>query len=152
AGLRSEEIMKKWLFLALAVLLLVPAAPTFSWSKFGHAAIAGMTYDLMGETQTLRARRNKVIALLKQHPIFEKKWHSMLQSLPVEDRGKFLFMLASKWPDDMKTDASFRIPNQGIHGDWHFINERHIVAGSGIQIPDSVPLVGKLKAQLQECD
>jgi hypothetical protein len=60
----------------------------------------------------------RVIALLKMHPHFATKWAPRLAQLHLspEEQELYLFMLAARWPDDMRGDAAFH------HGAWHYIN------------------------------
>jgi len=60
----------------------------------------------------------QVVALLTTHPQFETKWKPQLNQsfVPPDERDVFLFMLAARWPDDIRTNPAFH------HGTWHFIN------------------------------
>ena len=89
----------------------------YAWNKATHMAIGAITFhDLQSNSpQTLA----KVLSLLKQHPYFQTKWASQLAQLKLtqQEQDEYLFMLAARWPDDVKgTDAYHDRPN------WHFIN------------------------------
>ncbi|MGO9119812.1 MAG: hypothetical protein ACLQPD_19645 [Desulfomonilaceae bacterium] len=45
----------------------------------------------------------KVIDLLKQHPQFESKLPPKLEQVSAGDRDPYLFMLAARWPDNVRT-------------------------------------------------
>ena len=62
--------------------------------------------------QTLAA----VVALLKRHPQFGTRWEEKLTGLSEEDQGRHLFMLAARWPDDIRGNKKYD------HPFWHFIN------------------------------
>ena len=59
----------------------------------------------------------KVVALLTQHPEFTQRWAGKLadSTLTDDDRNQYLFMLAARWPDDVRGTAYDR-PS------WHYIN------------------------------
>ena len=59
-----------------------------------------------------------MVALLKTHPHFETKWKPKLTQLFVapDERDVLLFMLAARWPDDIRGETAFH------HGAWHYIN------------------------------
>jgi len=44
----------------------------------------------------------KVVQVLRKHPHFESKWHEKLSQVPQDDRDLCLFMLAARWPDDIR--------------------------------------------------
>jgi hypothetical protein len=60
----------------------------------------------------------RVVALLKHHPHYQTKWVPRLTQLNLspEEQDLYLFMLAARWPDDIRGDAAFH------HGAWHYIN------------------------------
>jgi len=60
----------------------------------------------------------RVIALLKYHPHYKTKWVPRLAqlNLSAEEQELYLFMMAARWPDDVRGDAAFH------HGAWHYIN------------------------------
>jgi hypothetical protein len=68
--------------------------------------------------QTSSETLARVIALLKTHPHFEAKWAPRLAQIHLssEEQETYLFMLAARWPDDIRGDAAFH------HGAWHYIN------------------------------
>ena len=44
----------------------------------------------------------KVLDMLKQHPEFEKRWAKKLDKLDPDMRDRAIFMLAARWPDDVR--------------------------------------------------
>ena len=61
----------------------------------------------------------RVVAILKQHPDYPSRWAAQLSDPTLSDaeRNEFLFMLAARWPDDIRGSGS---PND--HPTWHFVN------------------------------
>src|SRR4029450_8028493 len=97
-------------------LVLVTASATFAWSKAGHMVSGAMAYADLQQTSPETLAR--VIALLKSHPQYQTKWVPRLAQLTLtpEEQELYLFMLAARWPDDIRGDAAFH------HGAWHYIN------------------------------
>jgi len=79
----------------------------------------------------------RVIALLKTRPHFETKWVPRLTQLNLspEEQDLYLFMLAARWPDDIRGDAAFH------HGAWHYINHPYKPEGqpTTVQTVDPPP-------------
>jgi hypothetical protein len=110
-------------FILLCAGLLRTAA---AWSRAGHMTTAAVAYDvLMQENPQVAA---KVIALLKQHPHYERRWARQLEKVDPADRDQALFMLAARWPDDIRSDPDYD------HPAWHYIDVPYKPAGQ----PDSV--------------
>jgi len=107
--------MRRGLLIGL-LLLLVVISSALAWNKAGHMVSGAIAYADLKQTspQTLA----RVIALLKTHPHFETKWAPRLQQsgLSPEEQDLSLFMLAARWPDDIRQDPAFH------HGAWHYIN------------------------------
>lgn len=59
----------------------------------------------------------RVVAILRQHPEYQQRWASKLNEpgLSEDDRNQYLFMLAARWPDDIRGNAY-------DHPTWHYIN------------------------------
>lgn len=103
--------------LALILALLSGNRLAYGWNKPTHMAIGAIAYhDLQtASPQTI----GRVAALLKQHPYYQRQWVRLMDSLqlPAPQRDEYLFMLAARWPDDIRgRDAYHDRPT------WHFIN------------------------------
>ena len=119
----------------LGLLMVVSCfSSALAWNKPGHMVSGAIAYADLQQThpQTLA----QVVALLKTHPHFETKWKPKLTQSFVgpEERDLLLFMLAARWPDDIRGDTSFH------HGTWHYINFPYTPAGQ----PGSVQTVEPL--------
>jgi hypothetical protein len=102
--------------LLLLVLLVSYVPESVAWSTAGHMVSGAIAYaDLKQSNPQTLAR---VVALLKTHPHFETRWQRQIDqpSVPADERDLLLFMLAARWPDDIRTNPAFH------HGAWHFIN------------------------------
>src|ERR1051325_4737614 len=105
--------MPRKLLLAAAVALSV-AIPGLAWNRAGHMTIAAMAYDKVHSLAPATVTR--VIAILQQHPQYESRWKPQLSGMSQQDQERFLFMLAARWPDDIRGDAAFDHPK------WHYID------------------------------
>src|SRR5262249_10039096 len=98
------------------LLVLVAVSSAFAWSKAGHMVSGAVAEADVKQTSPETLAR--VIALLKHHPHYQTKWVPRLTQLNLspEEQDLYLFMLAARWPDDVRGDAAFH------HGAWHYIN------------------------------
>jgi hypothetical protein len=98
------------------LLVLVAVSSAFAWSKAGHMVSGAIAYADVKQTSPETLAR--VIALLKSHPHYQTKWVPRLAqlNLSAEEQDLYLFMLAARWPDDIRGDTAFH------HGAWHYIN------------------------------
>jgi S1/P1 Nuclease len=73
-----------------------------AWNKPGHMVVAAIAYRELQRTGN-QAVIDKVVATLKSHPDFDTKFAHKLATLSTEDeRNLYLFMLAARWPDDIR--------------------------------------------------
>lgn len=107
--------------LAFALVLIFSAVPCFGWGDGGHMAIALRAWDYLTPTQ-----REAAMALLKQHPRYQKDFASHVPaSIPAEDRDRWIFAFAATWPDfvwklKIIAPADF---HKYFHGAWHVIGQ-----------------------------
>lgn len=99
-----------------AVIYCLLASPTVqAWNKPTHMVSAAIAYAELKE-------RNpdvliKVIEVLKQHPHFNDDWAPNLEQVSADERDLYLFMLAAKWSDDVRTKhKEYNRPA------WHYVN------------------------------
>ena len=102
------------IFLAAFSFLLLPLCPRVSaWSAPGHMIITSLAYD-----QLTVAERTKFDAILRNHTKYAtwKKTYPAagLPELPLE---KFIAMLASLYPDDIRNHD-----NPETFPEWHYID------------------------------
>ncbi|HEY2881539.1 MAG TPA: S1/P1 nuclease [Pirellulales bacterium] len=100
---------------ALAIaLILLAAGSALAWNQAGHMTTAAIAYDTLkkGNPQALAA----ILAILHEHPHYEKRWANLLSKVTPEDRDEALFMKAAQWPDDIRDDPDYN------HGEWHYID------------------------------
>src|SRR5262245_30269659 len=104
-------------FVLIIVLCLgLTAVPAHAWSVAGHMASGAIAYQVLkaDSPETLA----KVVALLKKHPDYERRWARRLEApnIPEDQRDLYLFMLATRWADDI------RKKRRDDHPNWHFVN------------------------------
>jgi len=105
--------MPKKLLIAAAVAFMA-AIPTLAWNRAGHMTMAAMAYDELHRLAPSTVAR--VIAILQQHPQYESRWKPQLAGMNPQDQERFLFMLAARWPDDIRRDPV------SDHPKWHYID------------------------------
>ncbi len=133
-------------FLFFICLFIFPSV-LFAWNIPGHMVSGAIAYrELKAKDPKALA---KILALLKKHPQYAQMFGPKLASetLSADEKDLYLFMLAARWPDDIKsTDYEPK------HNNWHYINYPHIgTNGATITIPeaDSVNIVTAYKQNLQ---
>ena len=127
-------------FAALMACLIFFSSTSLAWFSFGHMAVAYVAYQKL--TPDKQAR---VLALLKRNPYYKTKWKAMIPAgTPADQQDVMLFMIAATWPDQIKGDPAYKLPdgaaggnipptdgtqwlNQGysdlhMHKYWHFID------------------------------
>ncbi len=119
---RSRRAVRFLTCFALALTLHAAAArPVRAWDTLGHWTVALMAYNDLGNTP-LRAR---LVQILRQHPIYPTAWRPRTLHLP--DEGAGLFMLASSWPDDIKSDSHYWLPGMTQSQISQQLNPQHYV-------------------------
>ena len=86
-----------------------------------------IAYDELQKTSPATIAR--VVAILRQHPQYESRWKPQMEGMSEQDQERYLFMLAARWPDDIRGDKAFDHPL------WHYIDYPYKPPGQ----PDSVP-------------
>ena len=103
-------------FFLAATIALVVVPPAYAWNKAGHMVSAAIAHAVLKHEHPEAIP--KIVEVLKQHPQYEK-WSKRIAEIPNlsdEDKDIYLFMLAARWPDDIRDDSEYH------HGDWHFVN------------------------------
>jgi len=103
----------------LLCLLFIAATPTplVAWNKATHMTIGAIAYRDLRSTSPQTVAR--VVAILKQHPDYQPRWADKLgdPALSNDERDEYLFMLAARWADDIKSGN-----NPYDHSTWHYVN------------------------------
>ena len=113
--------------LVVAGALYFAGGQGLAWNRAGHMVMGAITYDELSRVAPGTIAR--VIAILRQHPQYESRWKPQIASMDAQDQERFLFMLAARWPDDIRGDKAFD------HPVWHYIDYPYKPKGQ----PDSVP-------------
>ena len=96
----------------LALGLLAAARPAHAWNPPGHMLVAAIAYDQLSPSQ-----RSHLLAMLEAHPSFAKWQADAPKDAPDFDLGRYVFMRASTWPDDIRKTGS---PYD--HSPWHHVD------------------------------
>jgi len=86
-----------------------------AWNIPGHMLSGAIAYQVLQQEspQTI----DKVKAVLEKHPWYANQWQARLQDVPVADNSLVLFMQATRWADDIRTNDK-----QQHRAPWHYIN------------------------------
>jgi len=122
-------MFRKLLVAAGAVFLA--AGSGLAWNRAGHMAMGAIAYDDLQRTSPATVAR--VVAILRQHPQYESRWKPQLGSMSVQDQERYLFMLAARWPDDIRGDSAFDHPT------WHYIDYPYRPPGQPSSVPAPPP-------------
>lgn len=100
--------------LSLAVLLAM-VGDLLAWNKAGHMVAGALAYrELKNSSPNVLS---KTLEILRKHPHFEERWTPRLALVNDQaDKDMYLFMLAARWPDDIRGDPDFDTP------EWHYVN------------------------------
>lgn len=87
-----------------------------AWNRAGHMTTGAIAYSELQQTSPSKVK--KVIALLKRHPEYVTRWKPELEkvALTANEKDQYLFMLAARWPDDIRGQVAFDHPT------WHYVN------------------------------
>jgi hypothetical protein len=100
--------------LVLFTLAVLPP-PASAWNIPAHMLSAAITYQVLSQENPRTIE--KVKALLEKHPWYTNQWQARLEDNPVAQRDLALFMQASRWADDIRSqDKAQSRPS------WHYIN------------------------------
>jgi hypothetical protein len=111
--------------LCLCLLFLSPAG--YAWNAAGHRQIAALAWEEMSA-----GSRQKVAALLRQHPDYPRWRQRQQKNAPTNDPDYGVFLEASAWADEIRGDRRFHGPNDAPpprlpgfpdmlqHSNWHY--------------------------------
>ncbi len=96
----------------VCMAVLTPTA--LAWNRAGHQVSGAIAYQVLQKEspETLA----KAVALLKKHPDYERSWKKKVEAADAEDHDVLLFMLAARWPDDIRRNPVYDHPK------WHYID------------------------------
>jgi hypothetical protein len=132
--------MFRKLLVAAAVIFLA-AGPGLAWNRAGHMVMGAIAYnELRGNDAATVAR---VVAILRQHPQYESRWKPQLENMTTQDQERYLFMLAARWPDDIRGDKACD------HPAWHYIDYPYKPQGQPASVPAPAPAAENLVEAFQ---
>jgi hypothetical protein len=133
-------MFRKLLVIVSAIFLA--AGPGLAWNRAGHMVMGAITYDDLQRTSPATVAR--VVMILRQHPQYESRWKPQLESMSAQDQERYLFMLAARWPDDIRGDKAFDHPL------WHYIDYPYRPSGQPASVPAPPPDKENLLAAFQQ--
>jgi hypothetical protein len=112
--------------MAVIAVLAVPREAA-AWNRAGHMVSGAIAYnELRGRDPAVLAR---VVALLRAHPAYQTRWLPMITQHGMADHDIMLFMLAARWPDDVRDEPQYDHPT------WHYTNMPIVVPGDTTRPP-----------------
>jgi S1/P1 Nuclease len=117
--------------LAAVGAAILAAGPGLAWTRAGHMVMGAIAFDDLQRSAPPAVAR--VVAILREHPQYESRWKPQLLGMSEEDQARFLFMLAARWPDDIRGDNAFDHPL------WHYINYPYRPPGQPASLPGPDP-------------
>lgn len=110
---------------------ILAAGSALAWNRAGHMVTGAIAYDELQKTSPATVAR--VVAILRQHPQYGSRWKPEIQGMREQDQERYLFMLAARWPDDIRGDKAFDHPL------WHYINYPYKPPDQPDSVPDPAP-------------
>src|SRR5262245_12174369 len=103
--------------LACVVIITVIALPTpaSAWNIPGNMLSGAIAYQVLQQENPPTI--TKVQAVLTKHPWYANQWQARVQDVPVADHNLVLFMQATRWADDIRSNDK-----QEHRALWHYIN------------------------------
>ncbi len=86
-----------------------------------------IAYDELLKTSPATIAR--AVGILRQHPQYDSRWKPQLSGMNEQGQERLLFMLAARWPDDIRGDSAFD------HPEWHYIDYPYKPPGQPASVP-----------------
>ena len=125
-------MLRRLLSAALVAAAALGAVPgeAHAWNRAGHMVSGSIAYRRL-QREDARALA-RAVAILERHPEAGTRWKPHLEGLRGEQRAEMMFMLAARWPDDVR-DA-----RQYDHPTWHYVNMPFVPEGDTTKAPELV--------------
>ena len=122
-----SPFIRRVLLAAAAVAVLAFPRTAAAWSRTGHMVHGAIAYQDLRARDTVALRR--IVTILKAHPQYASLWLPQLAKLDSADHDIGLFMLAARWPDDVRDQPEYH------HGTWHYTNYTFVPPGDTLKAP-----------------
>jgi hypothetical protein len=86
-----------------------------AWNIPTHVITGSIAHEIFRRENP--AAVANVMAILEHHSWYETRWQMQLNKVPQPERNEMLFMLATRWADDVRTQDGAQ--HRGL---WHYIN------------------------------
>lgn len=106
--------MRRLVILSLAFIFLWQPLPAWAWNGAGHMTTGAIAYRELEQNNPIATER--IIELLEANPEAERLWRPQLARVEPSARQQLLFMLATRWSDEIRGDDRYDHPK------WHYIN------------------------------
>lgn len=133
-GSKTQINICAWFF---ALFFAVSPCGAVAWNIPGHMLSGSIAYQIL--RQESASSVEKVTAVLERHPWYERQWKDQLEKAQSIDRVEYLFMLAPRWADDIRTK------DRAEHrGPWHYINYPFAPTGQATRPPEPANILTAL--------
>lgn len=139
--MRAVHLLPRLGAAVVAAWLTVSAPAAFAWNKAGHMTSAAIAHDDLVAAND-QATADRVVAILKQHPQYDQCWKAAVEApdIGAQEANRRLFMLAARWPDDVRGDSDFDHPED------HFIDLPYKPSGQPSSVKVAQPADDNLVA------
>jgi hypothetical protein len=117
-----RNLPRGWFFL-VGLLMLLPGVKARAWNSTGHQVGAEIAWR-----ELKPAVREKVLAILRQHPQFAAQLEPSEVKADSPEFGERVFARASTWPDIVRSARGK--DREYHHPEWHYINTPIIAEGT----------------------
>lgn len=117
----------------VGALVLLSTVPGLGWNRAGHMVMGAIAFDRIQSVAPGSVTR--VVTILRQHPQYESVWKPQIATVDAQDQERYLFMLAARWPDDIRGNRQFD------HPEWHYIDFPYTPPGepASVRTPQPPP-------------
>src|SRR5215510_10462121 len=98
-------------------MLAVSPAPASAWNIPGHMLSAAIAYQVLQQENPPTI--DKVKTVLEKHPWYANQWQARAQDVPIADHCLVLFMQATRWGDDIRSNDKQQHRGCGITSIGH---------------------------------
>jgi hypothetical protein len=135
-------IRRRHCFVLAIIFAICAPASLWAWNFGGHMTTAAIAYDVLAKENPKALAA--ALAILKQNPLYDKMWAKQLENVDPENRDQALFMLAARWPDDIRNNPDYNHPN------WHYIDYPFKPAGEADDVEVANPVEPNIETAFRE--
>jgi hypothetical protein len=136
--------MRRLSLILLAFMALGWQTVAVAWNKSGHMVAASMAYRELKTSNPTKLKA--LLKILEEHPNYQTSWLPVLNEMDPADREQALFLLAARWPDDVREPFG----NHAHRRVWHFADQALKFPGTPADVPDGILVPDKQPGDIDE--